>query len=217
MQRPPVADATFQRAPDAILRRRVGIAHLQVPQECNCLHVTRDVAAIECSTNRNHPPAEIPLLKAFFNSPRVHWTWNALASVPKSQHAVVAAAFRQAFTQPDQKGAQQVWRHAADQLRHLWPKLATLMDESGIFRRLLRDVEARIARIEDLAAPPPAPPALPCAATNRKRAQVDMRPSRPAPRLAHAEIKVIYSRILLRFHRPSCGAPGQWPRARSRG
>ena len=46
------------------------------------------------------------------------------------QHTVVAAAIRQAFTQPDQKSAIEVWRHVADQLRPRWPKLATLMDES---------------------------------------------------------------------------------------
>jgi transposase-like protein len=61
---------------------------------------------------------------------RVHWMRNALAHVPKGQHTVVAAAIRQAFNQPDQKGAVEVWRHVADQLRPRWPKLATLMDES---------------------------------------------------------------------------------------
>lgn len=61
---------------------------------------------------------------------RVHWMRNALAHVPKGQHTVVSAAIRQAFTQPDQKGAVDVWRHVADQLRPRWPKLATLMDES---------------------------------------------------------------------------------------
>jgi transposase-like protein len=61
---------------------------------------------------------------------RVHWMRNALAHVPKGQHTVVAAAIRQAFTQPDQKGAQDVWRHVADQLRPRWPKLSTLMDDS---------------------------------------------------------------------------------------
>ena len=61
---------------------------------------------------------------------RVHWMRNALAHVPKGRHTVVAAAIRQAFTQPDQKSAIEVWRHVADQLRTRWPKLATLMDES---------------------------------------------------------------------------------------
>jgi transposase-like protein len=61
---------------------------------------------------------------------RVHWIRNALAHVPKGQHTVVAAAIRQAFTQPDRDSAGQTWRHVADQVRARWPKLATLMDES---------------------------------------------------------------------------------------
>jgi putative transposase len=61
---------------------------------------------------------------------RVHWLRNALAHVPRGQHTVVAAAIRQAFTQPEQESAGQAWRHVADQLRARWPKLAALMDES---------------------------------------------------------------------------------------
>ena len=61
---------------------------------------------------------------------RVHWLRNALAHVPRGQHTVVAAAIRQAFTQPDRESAGQAWRHVADQLRARWPKLAALMDGS---------------------------------------------------------------------------------------
>jgi len=61
---------------------------------------------------------------------RVHWMRNALAQAPKGQHTVVSAAIRQAFNQPDQKGAVEVWRHVADHLRGRWPKRAALMDES---------------------------------------------------------------------------------------
>ncbi len=61
---------------------------------------------------------------------RVHWMRNALAHVPTSQHTIVAAALRQAFLQPDQETARQVWRRVADQLRARWPKLAALMDGS---------------------------------------------------------------------------------------
>src|SRR4051812_20334656 len=61
---------------------------------------------------------------------RVHWMRNALAHVPKGQQTVVAAALRQAFFQPDQDGARQVWRRVADQLRLRWPKLSALTDGS---------------------------------------------------------------------------------------
>jgi putative transposase len=61
---------------------------------------------------------------------RARWMRNALAHVQKAQHTALAAAIRQAFTQPDQKAATEVWRHVANQLRPRWPKLTTLMDDS---------------------------------------------------------------------------------------
>jgi transposase-like protein len=61
---------------------------------------------------------------------RVHWMRNALAHVPRGQHTVVAAAIRQAFSQPDREQAGATWRHVADQIRGRWPKLASFMDES---------------------------------------------------------------------------------------
>ncbi|MEM8758746.1 MAG: IS256 family transposase [Pseudomonadota bacterium] len=61
---------------------------------------------------------------------RVHWMRNALAHVPRGQHTVVAAAIRQAFSQPDREQAGATWRHVADQVRGRWPKLAALMDDS---------------------------------------------------------------------------------------
>jgi len=61
---------------------------------------------------------------------RVHWMRNALAHVPRGQHTVVAAAIRQAFSQPDREQAGATWRHVADQIRGRWPKLAAFMDES---------------------------------------------------------------------------------------
>ncbi len=70
------------------------------------------------------------VLGATWQRCRVHWMRNALAHVPKGQHTIVAAALRQAFLQPDQEAARQVWRQVADQLRPRWPKLAGLMDDS---------------------------------------------------------------------------------------
>ena len=55
---------------------------------------------------------------------------NALAHVPRTQHTVVAAAIRQAFSQPDRVQAGETWRHVADQVRARWPKLAALMEEA---------------------------------------------------------------------------------------
>src|SRR3712207_6424652 len=70
------------------------------------------------------------VLGATWQRCRVHWMRAALAHVPKGQQSVVAAALRQAFLQPDQAGARQVWRQVADQIRPRWPKLSALMDRS---------------------------------------------------------------------------------------
>ena len=69
------------------------------------------------------------VLGAAWQRCRVHWMRSALAHVPKGQQTMVAAALRQAFLQPDQATARQVWRQVADQLRPRWPRLAALMDE----------------------------------------------------------------------------------------
>jgi len=61
---------------------------------------------------------------------RVHRMRNALAHVCKGRHAVVAAAIRQGFEQPDRKHAGDAWRHVAEQVRTRWPKLADLMDRA---------------------------------------------------------------------------------------
>jgi putative transposase len=61
---------------------------------------------------------------------RVHWMRNALSYVSKTQQSMVSAALRQAFSQPDRAAASQALRHAADQLRTKWPKLAGFIDNS---------------------------------------------------------------------------------------
>ena len=62
-------------------------------------------------------------------------------SLPKGQHSGVAAAIRQAFNQPDQKNAVDIWRHLADQLRSALAalaeacgpdRLAALIEESAV-------------------------------------------------------------------------------------
>jgi transposase-like protein len=60
----------------------------------------------------------------------VHWLRNALALVPKSAAAMVAAAIRTVFAQPEAAGACEQWRRVADSLRGQFSKLAELMDAS---------------------------------------------------------------------------------------
>src|SRR5215204_2336219 len=57
------------------------------------------------------------VLGATWQRCRVHWMRTALAHVPRGQQTMVAAALRQAFLQPDQASARQVWRTMADQFR----------------------------------------------------------------------------------------------------
>lgn len=66
----------------------------------------------------------------FFNSPRVHWTSNTLAYVPRAQATIVAASIRQAFQQPDQAAARASLHHLGDQLHNRWPKLKAFVEGS---------------------------------------------------------------------------------------
>ncbi len=61
---------------------------------------------------------------------KVHFMRNALASVPKQQHQMVAAVVRTAFVQENRQEASRQWREAADHLRAKFPKLGALMDEA---------------------------------------------------------------------------------------
>ena len=74
--------------------------------------------------------AIVRVLGATWQRCRVHWTRNALAYVPKGQHTMVAAALRQAFQQPDQRGRATALLHVAEQMRARWPKLADFIIDS---------------------------------------------------------------------------------------
>ena len=59
---------------------------------------------------------------------RVHFMRNALALVPKSAMAMVAATIRTAFAQPDAASARKQWRTVADTFRKPYSRLAQLLD-----------------------------------------------------------------------------------------
>jgi transposase-like protein len=61
---------------------------------------------------------------------RVHFVRNALALVPKSAGAMVAATIRTVFAQPDAASAQEQWRRVADSFRPVYPRLAALLDDA---------------------------------------------------------------------------------------
>jgi putative transposase len=61
---------------------------------------------------------------------RVHFIRNALALVPKSAAAMVAATIRTVFVQLDASTAREQWRRVADSFRARFPRLATLLDDA---------------------------------------------------------------------------------------
>lgn len=61
---------------------------------------------------------------------RVHFMRNALALVPKSAMAMVAATIRTAFAQPDAASARTQWRTVADTFRKPYSRLAQVLDDA---------------------------------------------------------------------------------------
>jgi putative transposase len=61
---------------------------------------------------------------------RVHFVRNALALVPKSAAAMVAATIRTVFAQPDAASAHEQWRRVVDSFRTRFPRLASLLEDA---------------------------------------------------------------------------------------
>lgn len=60
----------------------------------------------------------------------VHFIRNVLDRVPKSAQGFVAAALRNAFHQPDEAGAREMWQKAITVIGEKWPKAAQLVEEA---------------------------------------------------------------------------------------
>lgn len=58
---------------------------------------------------------------------RVHWTRNVLAYIPKRDKAMVAAAIRTIFAQPDQMAAKRQLEEVAKTMEQHWPKAAEVL------------------------------------------------------------------------------------------
>jgi transposase-like protein len=58
---------------------------------------------------------------------RVHFVRNVLAHIPKGDKAMMAAAVRTIFAQPDRKAAGQQLRYVAETISTRWPKAAQLL------------------------------------------------------------------------------------------
>jgi transposase-like protein len=61
---------------------------------------------------------------------RVHFVRNALALVPKTAGAMVAATIRTVFAQPDAAGAHEQWARVVASFRPRFPRLAELLGEA---------------------------------------------------------------------------------------
>jgi transposase-like protein len=61
---------------------------------------------------------------------RVHFMRNVLAHIPKADKAMVAAAVRTIFTQPDRQAAAGQLRHVAQSIQSRWPKAAQLLSDA---------------------------------------------------------------------------------------
>jgi transposase-like protein len=61
---------------------------------------------------------------------RAHFTRNALALVPKSAAAMVAATIRTVFVQVEADAAREQWRRVADNFRPRYERLADLLDQA---------------------------------------------------------------------------------------
>jgi transposase-like protein len=61
---------------------------------------------------------------------RVHFVRNALALVPKTAAAMVAATIRTVFAQPDAASAHEQWARVVESFRGRFPRLASLLEEA---------------------------------------------------------------------------------------
>ena len=61
---------------------------------------------------------------------RVHFVRNALVSVPKGAHQMVAATIRTVFAQPDGTSAHEQWRKVAESFRGKFGRTAALLEEA---------------------------------------------------------------------------------------
>ena len=70
------------------------------------------------------------VLGATWQRCRVHTMRNLLARVPRAQQSRVATAIREAFVQPTQDKAREIWRAIAASAHNSLPKLAQAMEEA---------------------------------------------------------------------------------------
>jgi putative transposase len=91
----------------------------------------RGLNGVRLVTSDAHEGLKAALNQAFsgttWNRCRVHFMRNLLAHIPKGNKAMVAAALRTIFTQPDRPAAGQQLAAVVEAMRPRWPKAAELL------------------------------------------------------------------------------------------
>jgi transposase-like protein len=96
--------------------------------------VARGVRGVKLVTSDAHPGLKQAIAEVFVGSAwqrcRIHLTRNAIARVPKSAQAMVAATVRSIFEQPDRASAEAQLRHVCETLAKRFPGVVQLLEEA---------------------------------------------------------------------------------------
>jgi putative transposase len=96
--------------------------------------VRRDLKGVRLVTSDAHEGLKAALSQVLgsvtWQRCRVHFMRNILAHVPKGDKAMVAAALRTIFAQPDRQAAHQQLEEVVQAMRTRWPKAAELLAEA---------------------------------------------------------------------------------------
>jgi putative transposase len=96
--------------------------------------VARGVRGVKLVTSDAHPGLKQAIAEVFVGAGwqrcRVHLTRNAIARVPKTAQAMVAATVRSIFEQPDRAAAEAQLRHVCQTLAKRFPAVVQLLEEA---------------------------------------------------------------------------------------
>jgi transposase-like protein len=96
--------------------------------------VRRGLKGVELITSDSHEGLKAAIGEVLVGSSwqrcRVHFMRNVLANIPKGSKAVVAAAIRTIFAQPDREAAEQQLSEVVKAMQPRWPKAADTVDKA---------------------------------------------------------------------------------------
>jgi putative transposase len=99
-----------------------------------CSLKRRGLKGVRLVTSDAHEGLKVALNQAFsgatWNRCRAHFMRNLLAHIPKGNKAMIAAALRTIFTQPDRQAAGHQLAAVVRAMRPRWPKAAELLEDA---------------------------------------------------------------------------------------